>query len=600
MSSTSSKDRDPYFQRVHNLTHAYSALGDFLHTIENENDVSRRLVYEAHHDRYGTRPGRCVLLTFNQSDVTPKTFNQPKELDDYLSHFPPKDDRDPGRCRLWILEDMDPEWVAVLGRRLGVDPLVFSEQMNTWNFTNSKSIPARILPSLVDSTRSFTLRYYEFRQLQDPDSIDSMQNQMTFAINRRRYERWRDVDTPSFQNTWRHAFVRRCASFWTNQKEPKSGYDAIMLVDPAFDSFRWQDPLVKQIGNHIQFSSSSDGSRGCTILQDPRKYKDRRTLWSSRRWDRPDQVKLVSHMSQPYHAGPTTLWDASLAVGPDVSQEHILQNCEKRNLSSPLDEIVFHWTQLADQTMISSAREHSVNSAHFLLKYLATMWLNQLDLIECGVAQSQYFADDHQATIELDAGGKTWEKELRDIVEATRDMNYMKILMSHYQRAMTLNIENLGLLAGAEAVNEKAPQAIQDAQKDFIAIQSKFRPHRDQIDRLSGVANDIANLHTALRSSKDGELGLRLSLFASIVFPATLVTSLLSMGDDYLPGRANFWVFWAAAVPLVLLFAFPILYGHKVRNMLDQLIDLAKRKSGEKQKPQAKAREMNRGGSGQA
>ena len=48
---------------------------------------------------------------------------------------------------MFILEDMEPDYVDALGHHLGVDPLVFSEHMNTWNFTDSWSIPHRGLPS---------------------------------------------------------------------------------------------------------------------------------------------------------------------------------------------------------------------------------------------------------------------------------------------------------------------------------------------------------------------------------------------------------------------------------------------------------------------
>jgi len=126
--------------------------------------------------------------------------------------------------RLFILEDLTPGYIDTLGHHLGVDPLVFSEQMNTWNFTDSWSIPHRGLPSLSRPEESFTLRYYEIRTLFDEDSIDVLTLQHTFAVNRRRYERWRDIDVPSAgEPDRRHAFVRRCASFWTSQFSAKMG-----------------------------------------------------------------------------------------------------------------------------------------------------------------------------------------------------------------------------------------------------------------------------------------------------------------------------------------------------------------------------------------
>jgi hypothetical protein len=143
--------------------------------------------------------------------------------------------------RLFVLEDMEPDYVDALGHHLGVDPLVFTEHTNTWNYTSSWSIPHRGLPSMAVPERSFTLRYYELRTLFDPKSIDVLTMQMTFAVNRRRYERWRDIDVPSSGTPdRRHAFVRRCASFWTSQDpRPKVEGSTKEKHNPPNDTPGW-------------------------------------------------------------------------------------------------------------------------------------------------------------------------------------------------------------------------------------------------------------------------------------------------------------------------------------------------------------------------
>lgn len=103
-------------------------------------------------------------------------------------------------------------------QELRVNPVIFSEQMNTWNSTDSQSDPFRSLASLRSPKTLFTLRYYEIRTLDDEDSVRTDKNQMTHAINRRKIERWRDVDLPSVEPDKRHALVRRCMSFWTAEE----------------------------------------------------------------------------------------------------------------------------------------------------------------------------------------------------------------------------------------------------------------------------------------------------------------------------------------------------------------------------------------------
>lgn len=223
----------PYFQDLEKLQYAFPPLQSFLKKISNV-DRGRKLVEEHYRLQHqGRVPGRCYCLQFEAKKVTildgyPEGFDSPADLAKYFAKLTAKSSRQQGNRRLFILEDLEPGYVDVLGHHLGVDPLTFSEQMNTWNFTDSNSIPHRGLPSVCTPEQSFTLRYYEIRTLDDPESVDASTLQMTFAVNRRRYERWRDIDLPlSGIKDRRHAFIRRCASFWTSQDQDQNaqGWD---------------------------------------------------------------------------------------------------------------------------------------------------------------------------------------------------------------------------------------------------------------------------------------------------------------------------------------------------------------------------------------
>jgi hypothetical protein len=211
----------PYLQCLETLENAFPALKSFLEKLANKQEAGREAVNLYYKTKEQRVPGRCYCLNFTDSSVSvvgEGGFESPVTLRTYLEDNPATRSRKNKHRRLFILEDMEPDYVDALGHHLGVDPLVFSEQMNTWNFTDSWSIPHRGLPSMSIPGQSFTLRYYELRTLFDPKSVDVLSLQMSFAVNRRRYERWRDIDIPSLgKPDRRHAFVRRCASFWTSQ-----------------------------------------------------------------------------------------------------------------------------------------------------------------------------------------------------------------------------------------------------------------------------------------------------------------------------------------------------------------------------------------------
>lgn len=218
----------PYFSRVKSLKDAYPALIQLLDKLDEFSDHGRQLVDEIYHNNFGNSPGRCAVLEFNNADVVEKQFDRPEHL---RRHFQTinGDNQSTDTCRLYILEDLHPEFMELLGDNLGVDPHVFAEQTNTWYFTDFESIGHRQLPSLVRPEKSFTLRYRELRKphLDYKDDLSPLSNQMTFAINRRWYEPWLVVESPSMPAKGSVSAVRRCASFWTSQEQDvfsKSGW----------------------------------------------------------------------------------------------------------------------------------------------------------------------------------------------------------------------------------------------------------------------------------------------------------------------------------------------------------------------------------------
>jgi hypothetical protein len=297
------------------------------------------------------------------------------------------------------------------------------------------------------------------------------------------------------------------------------------------------------------------------ILQDPQSYMNREALWNSNAWDIEKQVQRTEHENWAYHDGCPTMAPLSFLQISLGAQDQIEKFQTQRDLTCPLEELIFYWTKVAPDDLIRKTYNESSNSAYYLLKHIAQHWINQLELINCTVAKGEYFSDDYQAMIDDKLSGPQWKAELIEINNIAKDINYMRRQMNHFWRAMVLNLERLGIQLGYEKVNNSLPLALRGAQMDFLTINSRMYPLRKRVDALTTIANDLSNLRAAFKGAQDGELSIRLSLLASIVFPLTLVASMLSMGDDFTPGKNRFWIFWAGSVPSVVIFAIGLVYG---------------------------------------
>ncbi|CAN9179769.1 unnamed protein product [Alternaria alternata] len=530
----------PYLQCLETLEDAFPALKSFLEKLANEEEPGRKVVNSHYQAKHGRAPGRCYCLEFKDDSVSvveEGVFESPSALRAYLKKKSATQSRTEKHRRLFILEDMEPDYVDALGHHLGVDPLVFSEQMNTWNFTDSWSIPHRGLPSMSIPEQSFTLRYYELRTLLESSSVDVLSLQTSFA------------------------------SSLSDGTPDDLRWDAVILVDPAFAAVPPAKPTKpdKPKFNGLPIDPSALKTLDdCQILQAKEPFKSRSALWRAQDWGAPNALQGKSHRSWPYHNGCSTLAPLMFSeVGMGAKEANVGIFQRRRNLTSAMDEMVFYWTKLATPDLIQKTNEKSSNSAFYLLKHVAQHWVNQLELMNTTIARAEWFSDDYQAKIDDNLSKQKWKNDLLKINEIAKDINYMRRHLNHFWRAMYLNLERLGVQLGSESVDRGASLALQGAQKDFLTIHTRMQPLRDRAEALNSVSNDLANLRAAFRGVSDGEFSLRLSLFASVVFPLTLLAGIFSMGDDFRPGKPQFYKLWAIGVPVCLVVALGLVYGRR-------------------------------------
>lgn len=121
----------PYLQRLERLQAAYPALKSLLNKLRNHQDEGRRLVAKHYADSglHGGSPGRCAIITFQGNDADHEVFDSAEALSEYFTRTSyeyassngtttetAEDGASMPRRRLFILEDMDPSMVDVLGR----------------------------------------------------------------------------------------------------------------------------------------------------------------------------------------------------------------------------------------------------------------------------------------------------------------------------------------------------------------------------------------------------------------------------------------------------------------------------------------------------
>ncbi|KAH7074616.1 hypothetical protein BKA63DRAFT_316899 [Paraphoma chrysanthemicola] len=225
-------DQYPFLAHADKLKFNFPSLGTSVRHIINTNDSGRRLLNDVSLDKDGNRrpPGRCCVLEFRDSPsgahVEDVIFKDISSLANYLElHSPLQGKAIDSDClnRLYILEDLSPEYIDLLGAHLRVDPLVISSHMNTWRNLDARTIAQRTLPSLRNPRDMFTVRYPELRvhgpPVEDTRWTFAADTRWTFAANRRKFDPWFQIPGGAVDLKGDVSITRRCASFWVNSTQ---------------------------------------------------------------------------------------------------------------------------------------------------------------------------------------------------------------------------------------------------------------------------------------------------------------------------------------------------------------------------------------------
>ena len=160
------------------------------------------------------RSCRVGMIEVPGYEGTDHKFESPQELHDHLAKqelVPPAP-----RCRVYIVENLDIEYIAAFGYHFKMDPTVFASQVRTanWVFRPNDNITPKLL-QCRDPKRSFVLRYGELRFFKEYIAglplTDYTAGRRIFTVTK---------SMPELSNFGHVGIVRRCISFWCQESYP--------------------------------------------------------------------------------------------------------------------------------------------------------------------------------------------------------------------------------------------------------------------------------------------------------------------------------------------------------------------------------------------
>ncbi|KAF1996685.1 hypothetical protein P154DRAFT_565879 [Amniculicola lignicola CBS 123094] len=184
------------------------------------------------------------LLEASASTTGPVEFTKTQfaSLPKLRKHFEETDHKH-DKHRVYIMEGLATDYIAVIGGHFFMEPTFFQRQERTCVWSNEFTPTSDALPhpSLLDPEKAFHLQYCELRQF-DAD----MSGQFYFCQRTGRHVGMTKARTSEKEKSTT-AILRRKTSFWSRKTSGK-GWDAVILVDPQLDALaKWPQgkPLPK-------------------------------------------------------------------------------------------------------------------------------------------------------------------------------------------------------------------------------------------------------------------------------------------------------------------------------------------------------------------
>ncbi|KAL6919687.1 hypothetical protein FSHL1_003666 [Fusarium sambucinum] len=442
-------------------------------------------------DRQNIRASLFELETENQ--IPPPT--EFPSFVDLQKHF--KDPR-PNACRrIYLVEGLNPQVVALLGESLNIDPIFFVTHERTSTYLRWPYEPnlAPCLPSLIDGSQSFTANYYDIRALSEQLG--------TFSVACA--ESGRDALRTKLGKEWEPTVIlhRKC-SFWKTTFTNENDWTALILCDPPFrQAHIWQKP---------------------SLTQDP---------WS---------LKTIRFSAPPFQGGYADFiphpWTINKASGPPRD--------------SLYDDMVHYLTEYHNDI---STKLSGLDITVFAKKIIASHFLLLIEYHEALLSTMAFPLQrkDNFANIETTSLESSWSN-IQQL--CSRIDRYIKDV-SHIMLQLHISFDNPCVPSTATNSYTKWAQS----ESDFQYIYMKLQSLRERSEFLSSSLTGVTGINGAARSIREAKTIKTFTIVALIFIPLSFSTSLFSMSDRYLPGEKNFGVFFAVALPLVVfIFAAILLF----------------------------------------
>ncbi|KAF2651855.1 hypothetical protein K491DRAFT_696088 [Lophiostoma macrostomum CBS 122681] len=540
----------------------------YLHRIQTHchQHPSLKLLHALPH--VSEHPTRIRVLEFRTNGITEVEIDRIRDLEEYWSnlglrtnsHGDEKQDTETNRPhvkgRLYLIEDISLPYISSLGSHFNIDPRFFVEYLKfdpdrTQNFLSGYHTMRR-LSSLRSKFHHATFVYHEIRTFEGTAPRREEYEILT-RNNVRRLVTTVDHHTGQFTGLvrrnlgmwWRNASLKHPHSK-EHDDDDSTPWNAVILIDPPMTPHLLIKPWSSTI--YTPISCPNAGYLDGYLDFSPWTHNPLTSTSSF-----PSSTTIPNH--GPYDYASTTAY-----------QTH-----------SMLLDISHYWRQNSTSSSYTSALRNPRASFLFAHRILASHWNLQLEYLVSVVSDLEKGLLKFE---QMDAHPRAEriQQEVRQLRLLLSDVNAWRRRLFFYLEQVEWNVEAVSPCLLPRKSGDTDRQELERdydvtaaALSDFTTIRTHLLLTTKRIQSLLPVVMGAFSLLEAQHSVLKADLTIRLSSVALVFVPLSFTASLLSMSDEFMPGRSLFWVYFVVSGPLILAlfwWAFWVQIGRVERGVL--------------------------------
>lgn len=202
---------------------------------------------------------------------------------------------------------------------------------------------------------------------------------------------------------------------------------------------------------------------------------------------------------------------------------------------SMLDELVHHWTHQTPP-MFSASSPTLQALSYYPLRIVAAEWVNYVFVL--GMSLREY---ELSTTL---IGDLTAELEKLNITLRILQGWRRRILSTQGKMRRTIRFVKNHRHPGKPSEDWDA------LEEDYEFLHTEVTEHGERLEAMVPLVTSAAALIESRRSLYETANVTRLTILALVFVPLSYIASIFSMADDFGPGGARFWVYFATAIPL--------------------------------------------------